>query len=240
MPKAYSAFKVLPHGPIERLTENLWWVQGSLPNMSLKRVMTVVRLEGPTSPLVIHSAIALDEPVMRELEAWGTPQYLLVPNAYHRLDAPAYKQRYPNLKVFAPPGSRSKVREVVQVDGSYLDFPDLANVELRTLPGVAETEGAVIVRSADGRSVILNDVVFNMDRPRDLPGLLLTSLLGSAPGPRVSRMAKLMLVRDRAALKAELLGLAALPDLQRVIVAHEKVAHGPDARRTLELATKYL
>ena len=240
MAKAYSDFHVLPHGPIERLTENLWWVQGSLPTMSLKRVMTVVRLEGPSSPLVIHNAIALEAAAMRELEAWGTPEYLLVPNGYHRLDAPAFKQRYPNLKVFAPPGSRSKVREVVPVDGSYLDFPDVPNVELRTLPGVGETEGAMIVRSADGRSLILNDVMFNMDRPRDLPGLLLTSVLGSAPGPRVSRLAKLALIKDRAALKAELLGFAAMPDLQRVIVSHEKIARGPDARRALEQAATYL
>lgn len=240
MAKAYSDFRVLPHGQFVRLTENLWWVQGSLPNMSLKRVMTVVRLEGPSSPLVIHNAIALDDALMRELEAWGTPEYLLVPNGYHRLDAPAYKRRYPNLKVLAPPGSRSKVREVVPVDGSYLDFPDVSNVELRVLPGVAETEGSMLVRSADGRTVILNDVVFNMDRPRDLPGLLITSVLGSAPGPRVSRLAKLALIKDRAALKAELLSLAALPDLQRLIVSHEKVAHGPDARRALELASGYL
>jgi hypothetical protein len=240
MPKAYSDFKVLPHGSFVHLAENLWWVQGSLPNMSLKRVMTVVRLEGASSPLVIHNAIALEDSLMRELEAWGTPEYLLVPSGYHRLDAPAYKQRYPKLKVFAPPGSRAKVREVVPVDGSYLDFPDLPNVELRTLPGVAEAEGAMLVRSADGRSVVLNDVVFNMDRPRDLPGLLVTTLLGSAPGPRVSRLAKLALIKDRAALKTELLGLAALPDLQRLIVAHEKVAHGPEARRALELAAGYL
>jgi hypothetical protein len=240
MPKAHSDFQVLPHGPIVHLTENLWWVQGSLPNMSLKRVMSVVRLEGASSPLVIHNAIALEASAMRELEAWGTPEYLLVPNGYHRLDAPAYKQRYPNLKVFAPPGSRAKVSEVLPVDGSYLDFPDVPNLELRALPGVAEAEGALLVRSQDGRSVILNDVVFNMDRPRDLPGLVITTLFGSAPGPRVSRLAKLTLIKDRVALKSELLSLAALPDLQRLIVAHEKVAHGPEARRALELAAGYL
>jgi hypothetical protein len=240
MPKASADFKVLPHGPLVRLAENLWWVQGSLPNMSLKRVMTVARLEGASSPLVIHNAIALDEPLMRELEAWGTPEYLLVPNGAHRLDAPAYKRRYPHLKVFAPPGSRNKVREVVPVDGSYLDFPDAPGVELRALPGIGETEGAMLVRSADGRSLVLNDVVFNMDRPRDLLGLAITTVFGSAPGPRISRLAKLLFIKDRAALKNELLGLAALPDLQRLIVSHDKIAHGPDAKRALEQAARYL
>lgn len=240
MAKANSDFNVLPHGPLVRLAENLQWVQGSLPNMSLKRVMTVVKLQGPSSPLVIHNAIALDEPLMRELEAWGTPEYLIVPNGMHRLDAPAYKRRYPHLKVFAPPGSRAKVREVVPVDGSYLDFPEVERLELRTLPGIAETEGALLVRSDDGRTVILNDAVFNMDRPRDVLGFLITGLFGSAPGPRVSRLAKLAFVKDKAALKAELLTFAALPDLQRLIVSHDKIAHGPEAKRALEQAASYL
>ena len=242
MPKAFTDFRVLPHGQFARLAENLWWVQGSLPNMSLKRVMTVVRLEdkGPSSPLVIHNAIALDEPLMKELEAWGTPQYLIVPSGMHRLDAPAYKTRYPNLQVYAPLGARRKVEEVVPVTGTYADFPEVSALELRTLPGVAETEGALIVSSQDGRTLILNDVVFNMDRPKDVLGLLITTVFGSAPGPRVSRLAKLALVKDRHALKAELKGLAALPNLQRLIVAHDKVAHGPEAKSALETAASYL
>ena len=246
MPKAFTDFQVLPHGQFVRLAENLWWVQGSLPNMSLKRVMTVVRLEngsednGPGSPLVIHNAIALEEPMMKELEAWGTPKYLLVPNGMHRLDAPAYKRRYPDLQVFAPLGSRRKIEEVLPVNGAYLDFPDVPSLELRSLPGISETEGALIVSSQDGRTIILNDVVFNMDRPKDALGLLITAAFGSAPGPRISRLAKLTFVKDRHALKAELKSLAALPNLQRLIVAHDKVAHGPEAKRALETAAGYL
>lgn len=240
MPKAYDDFQVLPHGPFVHLAENLWWVQGSLPNMSLKRVMTVARLEGPGSPLVIHNAIALEEPLMRELEAWGTPRYLIVPNGGHRLDAPAYKKRYPELQVFAPLGSRRKVEEVLPVNGTYSDFPEVPSLELRTLPGISETEGAMIVTSKDGRTIVLNDVVFNMDRPKDVLGLVITTAFGSAPGPRISRLAKLMFVKDKHALKAELKGLAAMPGLQRLVVAHDKVAHGPDAKRALETAAGYL
>ena len=36
-------WNVLPHGPTQKLAENLWWVQGSLRGMSLKRVMTAAR-----------------------------------------------------------------------------------------------------------------------------------------------------------------------------------------------------
>lgn len=229
---------MLPHGPVERLAENLWWVQGDLPKMTLKRVMTVARLDD--GRLVIHSGIALEDGLMRELEAWGTPAFLLVPNAGHRLDAPAYKRRYPALQVLTPSGARDKVSQVVAVDGTYEDFPARDDVQLRTLAGIGSSEGVMTVRSRDGVTVVLNDIMFNMDRKRDVLGFFFTTLLGSAPGPRVSRLAKLVFVKDRVALKREFVTLAELPELQRVIVAHEKIASGSDARRALELATNYL
>jgi hypothetical protein len=87
---------------------------------------------------------------------------------------------------------------------------------------------------------VLNDAVFNMDSKTDFMGWLVTSIFGSAPGPRVSRLAKMMLVKDKAAFKAELLRFAAVPDLVRLIVAHEKVASGPDAKAALLKAATYL
>src|SRR6218665_296202 len=114
-------WRVLRHGPLVQLSDNLWWVEGEIPRMSLKRVMTVVRRSDGT--LVIHSAIAMGDKEQRELEALGTPAVLLVPNGMHRLDAPAYKKRYPTLRVYAPRGSREKVEEVMPVGGTYQDFP---------------------------------------------------------------------------------------------------------------------
>jgi hypothetical protein len=237
--KVSDAWKVLDHGPIERITERLWRVEGAIPGMTLRRVMTVAKREN--GGLVIHSAIALRPPELAELEAWGTLEVLAVPGAYHRMDAPAYKKRYPNLRVLAPSATIGKVREVVAVDGSYEDFPADGVVQLRDVPGTGGREGAMFVRSSDGLSVVLNDVVMNMDRKRDVLGFLFTTLLGSAPGPRVSRLSKLALVTDKQALRAELERLAALPELANLIVSHEKVASGRDAARAaLERAATYL
>jgi hypothetical protein len=58
----------------------------------------------------------MDEPRMAALEALGAPTWLVVPNGYHRLDAPAYKRRYPQLQVVAPEGAAARVRQVVAVD----------------------------------------------------------------------------------------------------------------------------
>jgi len=238
MAKPTGDWKVLPHGPIERLAENLWWVQGSLPGMSLKRVMVIVRLAD--ARLVIHNGIALDEPAMREIEAWGTPAFLIVPSGIHRLDAPAYKQRYPALRVFAPKGARAKVEQVLPVDATYEDFPADDSVRIETLHGVADAEAAMVVRSKDGLTLVLNDAVFNMDRKRDPLGFLFTTLLGSAPGPRVSRLAKLALIKDKQALRRDLERYAETPELERLVVAHEKVARGAAAREALRKAATYL
>jgi hypothetical protein len=132
------------------------------------------------------------------------------------------------------------VSEVVNVDGSYEDFPARDDVQLKPLAGVADVEGAMIVRSRDGVSVVLNDAVFNMDRKKDVLGYLFTTIMGSAPGPRVSRLARALLVKNSGALKRDLQAFADLPDLQRLIVAHEKVASGPDARAALTRASTYL
>lgn len=235
--KISDAWNVLPHGPLETLAENLWWAQGSLQGMSLKRTMTVARRK---DELVVHNAIAMREDEQKKLEALGEPTYLVVPNRGHRLDAPAYKKRYPKLRVFAPKGGRDAIHAVVPVDGTYEEFPSDDVVRLEYVHGVADEEGVMIVKSNDGVTVVLNDCVMNMDRKKDPLGFLFTTLLGSAPGPRVSRLVKLLYVKDRDAFRTDLERLSDLPGLVRVVVAHEKVAKGADAPAALKKAATYV
>jgi len=238
MAKVDSTWQVREHGPLEQLADNLWRVEGALPGMSLRRTMTIVR-RGDGS-LLLHSAIALDAVPQRELEALGPIRVIVVPNAGHRLDAPAYKARYPEAHVMCPRGARNKAAEVVAVDLTYDDYADDGVIRFETLAGVGGSEGAMIVTSADGVSVVLNDVVMNMDTKKDVLGYVFTTLLGSAPGPRVSRLARLVYVKDQAALRSHLERLADLPRLVRLIVSHEKVAYGADASAALRQAATYL
>jgi hypothetical protein len=234
-----NGWNVLPHGPIEKLAENLWRVEGSLPGMSLRRVMTIAkRADGG---LVVHSAIALEETAMHELEALGKPSFLLVPNVFHRLDAPAFKKRYPDIVVLTPKGARAKVATKVAVDGTYEDFPADQAVRLETLQGVKGGEGAMFVRSVDGETIVLNDVLFNMaKKPSDPLGWFFTTIMGSAPGPRMSRLFKLIAVDDKNALRADLARLSDTPNLVRVIVAHGEMAKGLEAAKAIKAGTAYL
>jgi hypothetical protein len=238
MAKSNDTWKVLDHGKIEKHAENLWRVEGSLPGISLRRVMTLVRMMD--GRVLVHNAVSLSDEEMKEIEGWGEIAFIVVPNGIHRLDGPAWKKRYPNAKIVAPVGSKKKIEECVLVDLTYDAFKGDESVHFEALGGVKDAEGVMIVKSNDGVTVVLNDAVFNMDKKKDFMGNLVTTLLGSAPGPRVSRLGKLLLVKDKKALRADLEKYAALPELTRLIVAHEKVATGADAAAALRQAATYL
>jgi hypothetical protein len=233
-----ETFQTLPHAPIQELSENLWRVEGDLPHFSMRRVMTVVRLSD--ARLVIHSAIALDEPSMQRLEAFGTPAFLLIPHVRHRLDAARYKARYPSLRVLVPPAVRKRASAVVHVDGTYTDMPPDPVLELQVLDGVGDAEGALIVESSDGASVVLNEVVFDLDPPKSAVGRAALKLVGFGPGARVTPVVKLEMVKDKFALKTHLERLALTPRLVRLIVSHVRMSEGADAALALRSAANSL
>ncbi len=224
MAAATPEFHPRVHGEIEKLSENLWRVQGPVPGSPLSRVMTVVRLED--ARLVIHNGIAMNLQSMAELETWGQPTFLIVPGAYHRLDARAYTARYPDLAVIAPAGSTERVNKVVGVDEDYDSFADTPEVSLAHLEGTADREGVMIVRSDDGATVVFNDIVFNMPHQTGMGGIVLRFVTASSGGPKVSRLARMLFIKDAGALAIHLERLADTPDLKRIIVSHHETITG--------------
>lgn len=212
-------WKVLPHDPPVALAENLWRVEGALPDMALRRCMVVVRLAN--GELLLHNGVALDEAGMAWLEGLGRPAYLVVPSAWHRLDAARFKARHPAIRVLCPPGAAKKVASKVAVDAVYGDvsLPD-PEVRLEVLDGLAGREGALIVRSADGVTVVLNDILFNLEHQPGLFWFIYGRLMGNAGRPKITPVAKMFLVKDKRALRAHLERLAETPGLRRVVVAH--------------------
>jgi hypothetical protein len=211
--KAFQQWTVLPHGPLEKLTENVWRLEGIMPNGKTRRVMTLVRLED--GRLIIHNAIALEDELMKEVTSFGTPAAILVPNSFHRQDAKIMKDRFPDAKVYCPARATKGVRQVVPVDGSYADAPQDATVRVRHLDGVAEKEGVIEVTSKDGRTAVFCDTLLNMATAPLLFRFLLAPI-GRLSVPNFSRW---FIVGDKRALKADLERMAA-GDLKRVIPGH--------------------
>jgi hypothetical protein len=147
---------------------------------------------------------------------------LVVPSGWHRLDARAYQERYPDIKVLCPLGARQKVEQVVDVSGSYDDFPANPDVTLEHLPGVADAEGVMVVHSPEGATIVFNDLVFNMPHVPGLAGLFFRYVNRSTGGPCITRMARWLIIKDKQAVRAELKRLADTPGLDRVIVSHHQ------------------
>lgn len=221
----------LPHGEFDKLEDNLWCVTGSLPNMGLPRRMTAIRLSD--GRLVLYSVVALRAPHMDELQAWGRPAFIVVPNRYHRLDAPAFAERYPDATVLCPAAATGAVAQRVAVGGGLSDLPADDCLRVVELSGVKGGEGALLVTHADGGvSAIVNDLVFNIPHGPGFGGLVM-KWIGSSGGPRVTGIGKLMMVADRATLADSLRGLADTPGLKRLVMSHGDIidAGAPEVLR---------
>lgn len=220
-----STWSFLPHSPIEKLESNLWRVEAAIPRNPIKRVMTVVRRED--GGLVIHSAIALDDRSMTELEQFGTPAYLVVPNAFHRIDALRYKTRYPALRVVAPRGSAKKVSDCVKVDLAYNEYTGDNALTMQHARGTKEREGVLTVRSSGGTSLVFNDIVFNMPHVGGFGGWVLKNVTQSSGGPKCSRIARMFLIDNKDEMAAHFEALAKEPQLKRAIVSHHETILDP-------------
>lgn len=227
MAKAFDTWTVLDHGPLQALGDNVWRVEGAVPHMQLKRQMIVVRL-ADGQRLLVHNPIALVESNMAELERHGEPAFIVVPNGWHRLDSASFKRRYPRAQVFCPRGARRKVEQVVPVDGTYEQFAADAAATLRHVEGIGELEGVLQARSSDGITLVFNDLLFNVPHQAGLFGLVFR-LLGSTGGPRVTRIMRLLAVKNRPALRRDLEELAATPELRRLVPGHGDVIEGDAA-----------
>jgi hypothetical protein len=213
MAKCFETWTVLPHGPLEKLSDNLWRVEGTMPDGTTKRVMTIARMKD--GRLVIHNAIALEPALQAEIEAFGTPACIVVPNGFHRQDAKIYKDRYASANVYAPAKALKKVAQIVTVAGDYEAAPKDDTVRLCHLDGCKGSEGVLEVKSPDGVTLVFNDTICNLPKMTGFIGFFLAPT-GRASVPRFSRW---LLVKDKGAFVRHVNSWAT-PDLARLIVSH--------------------
>ena len=200
MPKFNKQWKVLPHGQVKAVDERIVTVEGDIPMPLGKfpRRMTVVGLSRNRS--AIFSAMALNEAGMRKIEKLGKPSFLIVPNGHHRLDAHAWKVRYPKLKVVCPPGARESVSEAAPVEATQDILRD-KDVDFVVVDGTDECEAALVVRRGSGTTLIANDIIANVRHPRGLGAKIMARLFGFGVNrPRVPRVVERVMVADKGKL----------------------------------------
>ena len=221
------AWTVTEHGPIEKLDDNLWAVEGKVPGLPHRRRMAIVKRSDGT--LLFYHAMPLTEDALREVTSWGRPADLVIAFDSHGIDAHPFSQRL-GLKVYGPKDNLDKMRVKFDVHGSFQDLPPDPAVSVESLRGTRSGEPVVIVRSGSGArtSLVFCDAFQNNPVKRTpLP----FRLLGMA-GPKVPPIFKLFFLADKEALRAELERLAQLPGLVRLVPCHGDIV-SKDASATL-------
>jgi hypothetical protein len=230
---------IYPYKPLRALADNLWQVEGSL-RLPVPRNMTIWR--APDGRLVLYSVVAMYEQGMRAIESLGTPAFMVIPHRRHRMDAPFYKARYPDIRVLA--GS-ARVLEGgpagLVIEGALGELRELG-VRAEPIPGTSSDDVAMDVPitggHAGGRGLCVCELLTNFELPGAL-GKLAGRILGPPGGGLgISRVVRFREVVDRDALRAWLTGQAGRTDLSLLLVAHGDATIGNVSAALLRAATQ--
>jgi hypothetical protein len=228
---------IYPYKPLRALADNLWQVEGSL-RLPVPRNMTIWR--APDGRLVLYSVVAMYEQGMRAVEALGTPAFMIIPHRRHRMDAPFYKARYPNIRVLAESAAVLEGGPAgLVIEGALAELRELG-VRAERIPGTSSEDIAMdlpITGGQKGGQIGGEDRSEdrNLDAPRALcvcelltnfePAGALGKLAGRILGPPgggvgISRVVRFREVVDRDVLRAWLTTKAERDDLRLLLVAH--------------------
>ena len=138
------------------VTERPVWYSG----VRMRSRTTVVRLSGDA--LWVHSACPPSHEVCAALDALGEVRWVVVPNRFHHLQAPAMAARYPNAVVVGPTSAESRNPQVsltmVTDDPAYVRATsELTPIQLGGVPFLDET---VFFHAASG-SLIAADLLIS-------------------------------------------------------------------------------
>jgi hypothetical protein len=200
------------------LASNLWAVSKPLPLIigDIGCRMTVVRLSD--GKLLLHSPIALDDSLRRQLDGLGEVGWLVGPSRAHHLFLGDYARAYPSAQLCGAPGLPEKREDLrfhhVLEEGAALWRGDLVFRVFRGAPMMNE----VVFFHPSSRTLILTDLAFHLPpgaRNRARAFHWLVGATGRFGPHRLIRLG----IRDRKAARASLEELLTW-DFDRVILSH--------------------
>lgn len=195
------------------VTERPVWFSG----VRLRSRTTVVRLPG--GALWVHSPGEPTDELCAALDALGEVRFIVVPNRYHHLQAPATAARYPKAVVVGPKSAepRNPQLELNQGldDPEYLRAtPELVPVHLDGVPFLDET---VFFHRASG-SLIAADLLMSACARDHWTWRIAARIWGRYEKPRTPPDVRWS-TRASAAVAESIARMRALP-LERILVAH--------------------
>jgi hypothetical protein len=215
MAKPPRPWIVTKHDPIEKLEDNLWVVAGNVPGLPFRRRMSIIRRSDGS--LVFFNAIPLEDAELAEVRDWGKPAILVVPHDQHMIDARPFAEKL-ELKLYGPKECEAKIRARAELSGTLDALPSDPSFRVEPVAGVKNGEPALIVNSAGGHaSLLLSDVIMN--NPKKAIGFF-PRMMGFAGYAKIVPVFKMMFLKDKKALKAQVSRWAELSGLARIVPCH--------------------
>ena len=156
---------------LRKFGENIWTAEGppvSFYGMPYPVRMTVIKLDN--GDLFIHSPIAPDGELLKQVKALGPVKYLVSPNKIHHLYMGDWQQLFDQAKMFASPGLRKK-RADLEFDADLQDRPEEeweSEIDQLVFAG-SRAVSEVVFFHHQSKTLILTDLIENFD-PDWFPG----------------------------------------------------------------------
>lgn len=204
------------------------WFSGA----RLRARTTVIRLDDGS--LLIHTPAPPTDALAEQLRALGPVRWLVVPNCWHHLGAPAAAARYPEAMVVGPASALDRnetLRLDVDIHGTQLsdEVPELEALPLQGVPFWDET----VLYHRPTQTLVGADIVCWADASDHWTWRCGARLTGCYEQVRVPPDARKK-VADRTAAARSINAMLARP-AQRLIIGHGEVI-GADCREHLARA----
>jgi hypothetical protein len=215
---------------LERLDDDLWCANTfqPIPGAVLPARMFVVRL---ADGLWIHSPIKLDDALAAEIEALGPVRHLVAPNCFHHLHMGPASARWPDARVYAPPGLRAKRADLrIDVDlrdGEHPWGDAFEQVEVAGVPALGE----LVFLHRPSATLIVCDLVFNIHESSSFMTKLVLRMVGVWQRLAQSRLWR-SYTKDRGAAARSCARVLEL-EFTRVLASHGRTAEGPEVREQM-------
>ncbi len=207
---------------LRKLADNIWVAERpqSFYGLEVGTRMTVIRLADAS--LLLHSPVALDAELRRELDSIGRVRFVVAPNRVHHLYAGKVADAYPHARLWIAPGLETKRPDLSFVavlgDEAPAEWKDQVDqVFFRGRP----YENEVVFCHRASRTLLLCDLAFNFGPRAATLTRLLMRLIRSYGRFGPSKLDPL-LIRDPVAARQSLQRILAW-DFDRVVVAHGEV-----------------
>ncbi len=153
-----------PHGPIEKLLDDVYWVQGSIrmgPGMRINRNMVLVRQDGE---ITVLNPVRLDEATEAELEKLGTVKDAVRLGYFHGMDDRYYVEQL-GAKLWCQDGSSHHPEPIPDVIMDGATQLPIADATLFVFRKATHPECAVLLPRDGGLLVTCDSVQHHVGTP---------------------------------------------------------------------------